>query len=155
MEIFHKVDYICFLDECIIMIKKFSKQTKNRFYQSLGKVFYAVAASDKGVSKKEFGELKTLVKDLWLDVDTSTDEFEEDAAYQIEIVFDYLASEEVEAEQCFQDFKDFKLEYPKIFSKELIKLIWQTCDSIATSFYGLNQAELRMLHRVKKVLGKP
>lgn len=137
------------------MSKNFSKRQRNEFYQSLGKLFYAVANSDKTVSKREFNELKILVKEVWLDLDVVTDEFGDDAAYQIEIVFDHLISEELDSEQCFQDFKDFNQQNKQIFSNQIIKLIWQTCDRISTSFYGLNKAELKMVHRVKSIVGKP
>lgn len=137
------------------MNAELSDQNLNEFYQSLGNIFYAVAASDRAVSNKEFKELKTIVKEKWLDVDVVTDDYGEDAAYQIEIVFDYLKEKELDAEQCIQEFKDFKQDNEQLFTKQTVELIWKTCDRIATSFYGLNKNELNMLHRVKTIVGKP
>ena len=60
------------------------------FYQNLGKLFYAIAAADKTVHTAEINTLKEIVKTKWLDVDPTNDVFDTDAAYQIEIVFDWL-----------------------------------------------------------------
>ncbi|HLU51235.1 MAG TPA: hypothetical protein VKZ42_03660 [Flavobacteriaceae bacterium] len=52
-----------------------------KFYQSLGKLFYAIASVDKVVRKDEVEILKSLVKEKWLDLDDVEDEFGTDAAY--------------------------------------------------------------------------
>ncbi len=59
-----------------------------QFYQKLGKLFYAIAASDQVVRKVEHDKLKEIIKTEWLSVDDYEDDFHTDAAYQIEIVFD-------------------------------------------------------------------
>jgi len=45
------------------------------FYQNLGKLFYAIAASDGNVRPIEFDKLKNLVKTQWLDIDELEDTF--------------------------------------------------------------------------------
>ncbi len=60
------------------------------FYQQLGKLFYAVADSDNNIQQDEINKLKKVVREEWLPIEDSVDEFGTDAAYQIEIVFDWL-----------------------------------------------------------------
>ena len=70
------------------------KDKGNEFYENLGKLFYSVAMADKKVSLIEIQRLKEDVKKYWLPLDDVEDDFGTDAAYQIEIVFDWLQQEE-------------------------------------------------------------
>jgi|TARA_R100000479_G_scaffold51000_3_gene24038 hypothetical protein len=121
-------------------------------YQKLGELFYAIAAADKVIRKAEIDTLRTLVKTHWKNVESLEDEFHSDASYQIEIVFDWLDDKEVDPDECFEDFKEFKKEHPKLFTTTIKKLIWKTADSIAASFAGKNKAELIMLAKLKMLL---
>ena len=137
------------------MKSKISQKRGLEFYQNLAKAFYVIAASDGTVRKQEFEKLKEIVKTSWLEIDAIEDEFGADAAFQIEIVFDWLKAEELSIQDCFNDFKEFKTNNAQLFTKPVKKLIWKTCDTIASSFYGLNKRELEILYKVKNVLGKP
>ncbi len=79
------------------------------FYQRLGELFYAVAAADKVVKKIEYTVLRKMVTDEWKDMDDFEDAFHTDAAYQIEAAFDWFDYEERDADECFNNFKDFIL----------------------------------------------
>jgi len=72
-----------------------TRDSEIEFYQILGKLFYAIAASDKVVHKVEIETLKELIKTVWVPLDDYEDEFHEDAAYQIETVFDWLEYERI------------------------------------------------------------
>jgi len=125
------------------------------FYQSLGKLFYAIAASDKIVREKEIETLIELVKSKWLPLDDFEDEFQVDAAYQIETVFDWLDCEGgLEADSCFKEFKSFKKENESLFSDKRKQLIWMTSTAIANSFSGKNKSELIILAKLKMLLEK-
>lgn len=121
------------------------------FYQSLGKLFYAIAASDKIVRKSEYTSLRKLVKSEWLAVDDLEDEFGADAAFQIEIVFDWLDYETLNANDCFEDFKFFYSKNKSLFTDKIKQLIWNTANSIANSFSGKNKSELMMLGRLQLI----
>jgi hypothetical protein len=125
------------------------------FYQNIAKLFYAIAAADKVVKATEFGELKDFVKREWLSVDTTEDTYKTDAAYQIEIVFDWLITQELDANSCFKAFVAYKNEHPCFFTKELNALILKTANGIAASFSGLNKSELIMLAKLSMELKKP
>ncbi|RIV41971.1 hypothetical protein [Flagellimonas pelagia] len=122
-----------------------SERIGNEFYQNLGKLFYAVAMSDNAVRPAEIERVRKYVRQYWLDVDPVEDEFQTDAAYQIETVFDWLDEEEKDGTEYFEEFKDFYKEYPEKFTPELKALILETAESIASSFAGKNRSEMMIL----------
>ena len=125
------------------------------FYQNLGKLFYAIAASDGNVRPIEFDKLKTVVKQQWLDVDEINDAFGTDAAYQIEVVFDWLnRDDELNINACYDDFLSYKNEQSHLFTDEVKKLILKTASSIAYAFSGINKSELIMLAKLDIELKK-
>jgi len=126
-----------------------------QFYQNLGKLFYAVAASDKVVREAEVETLINLVKSKWVPIDDFEDEFHVDAAYQIDTVFDWLNCEGgLKADSCFEEFKSFKASHESLFTKKRKQLIWKTSNDIANSFSGKNKSEIIILARLKMVLEK-
>lgn len=134
---------------------KTKKKMTLKFYQNLGKLFYAIALADKQVHEFEINKLKSIVKKQWLDIDTIVDAYDTDAAYQIEIVFDWLNKEDyLNAKSCFDDFINYKNEQPHLFKNEVKKLILKTANAIAASFAGLNKSELVMLAKLDLELKK-
>lgn len=123
-------------------------------YQQLGRVFYAVAQSDKSVRPEEVSELNRVVKEAWLDLEDTVDQFNSDAAYQIEIVFNYLVQEGVVVDNVLRDFKEFKKIHSSLFTPELIELIMQTAYRIASAFANRNKSELVFLSQLRNVLEK-
>ena len=131
------------------MQKSYSNTVGNTFYQKVGSLFFAVAMVDGAVHNKEIDKLKSLVREKWLPLDDITDEYGTDAAFQIEIVFDWLLEYEKKSAECFADFTDFYKEHKAIFSKGVKVLILETADAIAYSFSGKNKAELVLLGKLQ------
>lgn len=129
-----------------------SEKIGNELYQNLGKLFYAIAMADKKVVPEEVEKLKEDVRKYWLSVDEIEDDFGTDAAYQIEIVFDWLQQEEKESGVYFEEFVDFLKEHPSKFNDQIKQLIWRTADDIAFSFAGKNKSELILLANLKTLL---
>ena len=129
-----------------------SQKIGNEFYQNLGKLFYAIAMADHEVRPVEVARLREYVRQYWLNMDDFEDEFHTDAAYQIEIVFDWLQEEEKEGEEYFKEFKDFYKEHPEKFSPKLNALIIETAESIASSFAGKNRSEMLIIFKLKQLL---
>ncbi len=123
-------------------------QMQTKFYQNLGKLFYAVAAADKVVSEQEVDRLKEIIRAEWLALDDVTDDFGTDAAYQIEIVFDWLLEQNTDAESCIESFKSFIEEHPSLFTNQVKEMIWKTVNSIASTFSGKNKSELIMINKI-------
>jgi len=124
------------------------KKLNAKFYQNIAKLFYAIAASDKTVHEDEFYILKSIVKEEWLVVDGSEDEYETDAAHQIEFVFEWLKLKELDAYVCYKEFIEYKNEHPYFFTDQLNNLIMKTAGKIAASFAGKNKSELIMLAKL-------
>lgn len=133
---------------------KNTPETMNHFYQNLGKLFFAIAAADKKVEEDEINSLKEHVTKHWLDLEHTTDFFGSDAAFQIEIVFDWLVEEMPAAEDCYKDFESFRKKHDSLFTQEVKDMIWATCEEIASSFNGKNKSELVMLSKIATLLGK-
>ena len=125
-----------------------------RFYQNVAKLFYAIAAIDKYVNEKEFQKLQSIVKKEWLAVEDSEDEYKSDAAYQIEIVFEWLQSTGLDAQTCYKEFIEYKNAHPYFFKDDLNNLILTTAAEIADAFAGKNKSELIMLAKLHLDLQK-
>ena len=122
------------------------------FYQKLGELFYAIAAADKTVREAEYKQLTKVVEEEWKSMDTFEDGLGTDAAYQISIVFEWFDYEQLDANECFESFADYKKEHPKLFTKERKQLIWKTANAIASSFSDQNKSEVIMLTKLKILL---
>lgn len=122
------------------------------FYQKLGRLFYAIAAADKVVHQNEFETLKKLVKDSWAEARELEDEFHSPAAFQIEIVFDWLEYQHLPASESFKDFIYYLKKHPSKFTEERKRRIWNTANAIAGAFSGQNKSELIMLTKLKLAL---
>ena len=118
-------------------------------YQHIGYLFYAVAASDRNIDTNEVNALKTLIKNEWLNLDDTNDSFGSDAAYQIEIVFDWLEEAEWDSSTCFEKFEDYYKEHSKIFKEDIKALIIKTASTIAESYAGKNKSELIILAKIE------
>ena len=129
-----------------------SEKVGNELYQYLGKLFYAVAIADRTIHLKELEKLKEMVRKHWLDVDDIEDEYGEDAAFQIEVVFDWLLEYEKDGHNCFNEFKVFFKEHPSHFTPEIKDIIMATANAIARSFAGTNKSELVILAKLKLLL---
>ena len=131
------------------------KKMTLKFYQNLGKLFYALAASDGIVRPVEIERLNVFVKTQWLDIDDIEDTFGTDAAYQIEIVFDWLnKNEKRNAKACYDDFIAYKREQTHLYTVAVKHLIIKTASAIAYAFSSVNKAELIMLAKLNIELKK-
>ncbi|HLV91494.1 MAG TPA: hypothetical protein VKX34_00110 [Aequorivita sp.] len=118
----------------------------------MGELFYAIAAADKVVKEEEYKALKDLVSSEWKKLDSSKDQFNSNAVSQIEVVFDWFDYEQLDANDCFDSFADYKKAHPALFTEERKKIIWDTANAIASAFAGKNKSELIMLAKLKRIL---
>lgn len=125
------------------------EKTSLAFYQKTGELFYAIAAADKVVRKKEYQSLKKMVQQEWKGLDNVKDEFGLDASYQMEIVFDWLDYQSLDASDCFDDFKDFYKAHPTQFTPDRKEKILRTAHAIAGAFAGKNKKELTLLGKIQ------
>lgn len=119
------------------------------FYQKLGELFYAIAASDNIVHQKEYLALKEVVNEQWKDLEFGNDA--EDIS-QMKVVFDWFDYEQLDAKSCFQNFKEYYKYNSEFFTPEKKQLILKTANAIAHSFAEKNKSELIMLARLQILL---
>ena len=124
------------------------------FYQVLGRLFYAAAQADNEVRPEEVEAMKQLVSEEWLDVEETFDDFNSDSAYQIEIVFDYLLSNDELVEDAIGDLKEFKKIHSSLFTDDMNTLILTTANRIASAFAQKNKSELVFLSQLQLALSK-
>lgn len=129
-----------------------SHQTMIHFYQHLGKLFFSVASVDKTVRKEEIAQLNEIVKKEWLPLENSFSEFGDDAAYQIEIVFDWLVENDWKIGEIITEFEGFKKEHPSLFTPQVNDLILKTAKAIINSFSGKNKSESVLIEKLRGVL---
>ena len=131
-----------------------NRELHQKFFQNLGRLFYAIAAADGKVRKEEIDSLKRIVREEWLDLDDYTDEFGTDSAFQIEIIFEWLDANKPDPQEAFQNFMEFHTENKDIFNKQINEKILAASRKIAAAFRGKNKSELVMLARLQSVLNK-
>lgn len=115
------------------------------FYQSLGKLFYAISASDKTIKEEEINSLKQLIQKEWT---------KDPHLMNIEITFQRLNTKNASSEKCFHDFVTYKEENNFLFTSQLKQLISHTAGAIASSFSNKNKSELIMLAQLEFELRK-
>lgn len=115
-----------------------SHQTMTHLYEHLSKEFYSIAAIDKTIRKEGIDKLNQIINTEWLPLENSLNEFGDDTAYEIEIVFDWLIANEWELKQVIPNFKIFRAEHQHLFTPEINALILKTANAIASSFSEKN-----------------
>ncbi|GGG29477.1 hypothetical protein GCM10011344_32940 [Dokdonia pacifica] len=127
-------------------------RTKTLLYQNLGKLFYAIAASDTIIQDQEFEALQQCVQKYWKDYNDLNQVFEEEYTQVIEAVFEGVEAFELSAEEMFQDFISYKREHPQLFTNVLNTLIMATAKTIAYAFENVNTSEQKFLTQLENEL---
>lgn len=125
-----------------------------KFYQKTAYMAYAVAAADKHVSAAEIKALKNEISEYWLGIELTKDSYGSDAAFQVEIVFDWLLEMDPGSERAFKMFAEYVEENRNFLTDDLKMTLIHLSNAIATSFHGANKSELNMLLRIQQLLLK-
>jgi hypothetical protein len=126
-----------------------------KFYQNLGKLFYAIAAIDNFVREEELDKLKETVKKEWSSTNLIEETFKTNAESSIINTFKWLQHDnEYNAETCYNSFIAFKKENGHLFTSNVNALILKTAGAIAASFFGVNKQELILLTKLRLELNK-
>ncbi|NOT50564.1 MAG: hypothetical protein HOP10_04745 [Chitinophagaceae bacterium] len=127
-------------------------QNSRRFYKELGNLFYAIAAADRKISAKEKNKLDEEVQYSWKHFDHSTDRFGSDRAFLIEFEFETMEDELESAENAFQSFTSYFLDYQLQFDEHLRQRIFNSARHFAEAVRKINKDELAYLMRLKELL---
>jgi hypothetical protein len=144
--------YIYFSINSNLALMKPTRTALTQYYQLLGKLFYCVASIDTTVRKEEINTLKILLRKLWIPLEDSTNEFGDDAAYQIEIVFDWMLKNNEKEEDVLFELGQFKRIHPSLFTKSKNSILIYTLEEIANSFARKNKSEHFLIHKIKSII---
>jgi uncharacterized tellurite resistance protein B-like protein len=133
-------------------MSKTTPEQWQQFYQKVAYAAFAVAAADNHIAEQEMKALREQVQQNWLDLEDTVDEFGTDAAYQTEIVFDWLAENDLNSEDALAEFKDYVESAQSFLTNDLRMQVVHLCNKIAVSFHGANKSELGILLRIQQVL---
>lgn len=114
----------------------------NEFYSIIGKLFYAIAASDKVVRIEEIDKIKQIVSSDWFDFDELDDGIYIKAAEVILFSFNEMLMQNKSSAECMSEFRKFKKSHEKLFTENVKLIIWKSSNSIASSFSMKNKSEL-------------
>jgi hypothetical protein len=128
-----------------------SEEMMLRLYHKLGKLFYAVAAADNNVHKEEAEKLYQLVKQDWVPVEDTNDEFGSDAAFQIISAFDLLNDQMASSKNCLHQFEEFYQTHRYLFTDRIKTLTLRTADAIAHAVNRKNKAEFQIIHQIQRL----
>jgi hypothetical protein len=122
-----------------------NKSLTPKFFENLGKLYFAIASADKRVEDAEIKTLKEIVLSYWQNIDA----LNSDAIQHIEFTFQRLHKEaKLSSNLCYQDFIAYKNKHHHLFTDAIKKLILQTSNAIASSFSGKNKSELIILAKL-------
>jgi hypothetical protein len=119
---------------------------KYKLHEALGYLFYAIAAADKKVAPKEMELFRSIIQTDWLPIEGMVEPL-----FQVEIVFDRLLEQNVDADAALGTFKLFKEEHSELFTDALKKRIWKTVNSMAEAVAGKNKSELVLLSKLSVI----
>jgi hypothetical protein len=122
-----------------------------RLFSEIGKLIYAIAASDHKISHKEKEQLKSLVSES-LNKIKETDQFGTSVLFYPEIEFEFLEEELIAPEDALQSFVDYIKEHYSAIDLEHVQLIRKLSWETANSFRGINQKEKQMLDKLEEAL---
>ena len=120
---------------------------KEKLFETLGKLFYAVAACDGHIHELEALQLKQLLKFKWMSL-SEEEGVSEDASVRIETEFEHLVNQNADHKQCFEAFNTYFDTHQEQFSKTLTHLIFNTAYGIANAFEGINADEKILLKKL-------
>ncbi|MAZ28745.1 MAG: hypothetical protein CL868_16925 [Cytophagaceae bacterium] len=122
------------------------------FYEVMGRLFYAIVASDGVVTASEQKCLKRMVCSHWVCIEEVKDKFCSCKPTEIIHAFEYALFKRLRCDACFNEYLSFKNENPELFAPVVKKLIWTTANVIVHAFPGLNRSEAQMLIRLQESL---
>lgn len=120
-------------------------------YTNLGFLFYSVAAGDGQVRQAEVEALKKLVKERWMPLENSRDEFGVDAAEYISMAFDHAHENRLDRQQAKARFEAAYREHQARFDPSMKRMVLDTAAAITDAFGHTNKAELAALTQLQEL----
>ena len=122
------------------------------FYSQLGKIFYAVAMSDKTIQEEEYLIFQKYIENDWVKKENLLTNSSENSVNQIKTMFDWISRKKVEISIVLEDFEKYKNENNEFFTPEINESILKTANAIAGLNYNKNKSELIFLTKLENIL---
>ena len=122
------------------------------FYRQLGKIFYAVAMSDKTIREEEYLIFQKHIENDWVKKENLLTNSSENSVNQIKTMFDWMNRNKVETSIVLEDFEKYKNENDEFFTPEINESILKTAKAIAALNYNKNKPELIFLTKLENIL---
>ncbi|MDH4296415.1 MAG: hypothetical protein OEV74_09060 [Cyclobacteriaceae bacterium] len=120
---------------------------KREIFEQLGGLFYAIA-KDQHVAPLEFGQLKMLLRNDWLeDLDQAATGTVTEASHLIVLAMDTFQTEGASGEETFKAFTEFYSNYRKYFPEALKEKIMRAALAITDIFPS--ETRLKNNHIIK------
>ena len=123
-----------------------------QFYSELGKLLFALAKVDGGISKQEKAALKDIVKKELAPTEKNTDKFGTDAAYYTEIEFEILEDTEYDPEDAFESFISFIENHHTAIDERMRDTTLKVAKRLADTFHKTNKKEAALLAKLESKL---
>jgi uncharacterized tellurite resistance protein B-like protein len=117
------------------------------FYTFLSSLFYAIAASDHTISRKEKEEIIRLVDEHWAIKNENINSKEIIYASLKKLIF-----EKVDVENAFKQFASYFNQNPELFPSTVKETIMTCSYDIANAYARRNKSELVLLSRLHCLL---
>lgn len=123
-----------------------------RFYKELGKLLYAVAASDGKIQNQEVDRIRKLVREELAPAEGSRDQFGTDNAYYAEFEFETLADQGFPSADAYHSFLGYLKEYESKIDPDMKALSLRAAQQVASAVGGVQAVEFSILSDLKKHL---
>ena len=124
------------------------------FYAELGKLVYALVKANGKVSLKEEKLLHKMVIEELVPNEAHMDEFGTDAAYYVEMEFEFLKENFADPMDSFNSFIDYVTDHHTAMNEYLTNITINLATRISEGYYGINRYEKEMLIKLKDKLNK-
>ncbi len=125
-------------------------EANSELFESLGKVFYAIAVADRNLHENETARLKAEIEKYWKPVFM---EAPYSMAYYIWHAFELARRNNVPAETAYDAFRNYFEKKQEAFTAEIRNLIMDTANAIAASYADKNKSELILLAKLQLLMG--
>lgn len=119
----------------------------NLFYINLAKLFFAIASIDQTVKPEEVAFLK-------INLESHLKSSELISSKDVNLIFsefNSLIDRNKNANDCFEEFKEYYFENNQLFSQTIKSIIWKTADGIAAAYAEKNKSEVILLAKLKEL----
>jgi len=124
----------------------------NLFYQSVGKLLYAIANADGKIMPQEKQRVRQLIDDELVKVESSKDFFGTDNAYQAEFAFDYAEENFLNPDKAFHSFENYVKEHKTFLTADLRGLVYRLAEKTGEAYRGVNEDERHYIDKLKSLL---